>query len=471
MRPDGTQQANMTMNPATDDWPWWNTGGPYASQGLSFNTDRDGNHELYVMDAFGQHLIRSTNDPAADFQGVRGSDVQGTPYILWVSDRDGDNEIYSDPSAPTNLTNNPASDTAPALSPEATAFAFQSDRDGNSELYFMGSGGSGATRLTNNPAFDGAPSWSPTGNRIAFESNRDGNFEIYIVNADGTGLTRLTTNPAGDRQPVWSPDGTKIAFQTNRDGNFEIYTMDVDGTDPVRLTSNPGLDVNADWRSALGAGHPRPKGATPLRVSLVPRLEPCTTPNRMHGPPLEFPSCTPPQLVSDRITVGIPEISAGAAQFSGFVRLVVVPGNPGPPEDSNVLIEATLVDLRCQPAGAPCGNVNAAGGPDYTGELEGRLEIRLTDRVPNTGGPPQESTTTTDFPFPFTVGCASTASANEGGTCSVSTSANSVIPGSVQDAKRAIWQLGQVTVTDGGADGLASTQDNEVFAAQGVFNP
>ena len=40
-----------------------------------------------------------------------------------------------------------------------------------------------------------APTPGPC-DKIAFDSNRDGNDEIYVMNADGTGQTRLTNNPA-----------------------------------------------------------------------------------------------------------------------------------------------------------------------------------------------------------------------------------------------------------------------------------
>ena len=49
------------------------------------------------------------------------------------------------------------------------------------------------------------PPVSPGSSRIAFESNRDGNREIYVVKADGSGLTRLTVDPADDMWPAWSP--------------------------------------------------------------------------------------------------------------------------------------------------------------------------------------------------------------------------------------------------------------------------
>jgi TolB protein len=67
----------------------------------------------------------------------------------------------------------------------------------------MNADGSNPTNLTNHPAFDGAPAWSPNGQRIAYHSNRDGNFEIYVMNADGSDETRLTDHPNPDFGPRW----------------------------------------------------------------------------------------------------------------------------------------------------------------------------------------------------------------------------------------------------------------------------
>jgi Tol biopolymer transport system component len=69
----------------------------------------------------------------------------------------------------------------------------------------MNADGSGLKRLTNNDASDRQPAWSPDGTKIAFNSERDGNREIYVMNADGSGLTRLTNNDASDWDPAWSP--------------------------------------------------------------------------------------------------------------------------------------------------------------------------------------------------------------------------------------------------------------------------
>src|SRR5689334_16678526 len=107
--------------------------------------------------------------------------------------------------------------------------AFDTDRDGNSEIYVMNPDGSGPTNLTNNTAFDGWPAWSPDGTKIVFSSNRDGDYEIYVMNADGTNQTRITNSPGFDYIASWSPDGTKIIFDSLRDGDWDIYLMNADG--------------------------------------------------------------------------------------------------------------------------------------------------------------------------------------------------------------------------------------------------
>ena len=136
--------------------------------------------------------------------------------------------------------------TTPVL--ELGKIVFQSNRDGNFEVYIMNDDGSNQTNITNNPNNDGSPTFSPDGAKIAFISDRDGNTEICIMNVDGTNQMRLTNNIANDGHPVWSPDGSKIAFSSTRDGNYEIYIMNADGSNQARLTSNPAEDSQPSWR-------------------------------------------------------------------------------------------------------------------------------------------------------------------------------------------------------------------------------
>ena len=224
--------------------------------------------------------------------------------------------------------------------------------------------------------------------------------------------------------------------------------------------------------SVATATHPRPKGATPLYASVVPAQAACATPNRQHGPPLAFPSCNPPVATSGSVTVGTPDANGAPANSVAFVKLVVQAGIPGPPEDSDVLITSSGSDIRCITGTTACGSANAADGPDYTGELQGTAMIQITDHwnaVAPGGGP--DAATVIAIPFPVPATCAATASTAEGGLCTANTSANATVPGAVKDGKRAIVEIGQIQINDGGDDGLNATTPNTLFGVQGIFIP
>ena len=107
---------------------------------------------------------------------------------------------------------------------------------------------------------------------------------------------------------------------------------------------------------------------------------------------------------------------------------------------------------------------------DYTGEVQTVLNVRLSDLVTTPSG--AEPQTTQDFPFSAPVPCAATTDSTIGSTCSLTTTADTLVPGAVKENLRTTWQLGQIQVYDGGADGVASTTgDNTLFETQGVFVP
>jgi TolB protein len=180
--------------------------------------------------------------------------LPGVGLISFESYRDGNGEIYLlDTRAGDliNLTRHPADDRAPAWSPDGSRIAFESHRDGNWEIYILDLLDGSITRLTGHPAYDGAPAWSPDGSEIAFESYRDGNLEIYVVAVESAELRRLTDDPAGDYGPAWSPDGEEIAFTSWRDGNREVYVIPATalaGAGAARnITQNSADDEEPAW--------------------------------------------------------------------------------------------------------------------------------------------------------------------------------------------------------------------------------
>jgi Tol biopolymer transport system component len=239
---------------------------PGPNGNIAFTSSRDSNNfEIYSMAPTPSssqtnltNMNPATNSGAQDFQASFSPD--GT-RIAFATSRNGNNEIYvmdADGSDPTRLTNNPADDGAPAFSPDGK-IAFHSSRDGgNFDIYVMDaadgdndSNGDDLKRLTRNIASDTEPSFSPGGGKIAFTSARAGNDEVYVMKPLPEGRKNrprnLTKNAASDRHPAFSPNGKQIAFASNRDGNSEIYRMNADGTRQTRLTANTAQDLEPDW--------------------------------------------------------------------------------------------------------------------------------------------------------------------------------------------------------------------------------
>ena len=245
MNADGSGQTNLTNNPASDYGAAWSPDGTK----IAFCSDRDGNGELYVMNADGSGQTNLTRHPGEDYGAAWSPD--GT-RIAFVSTRDGpqNSEIYvmnADGSGQTNLTNRPEPDDMPRWAPANRIVFAAWNADLNYDIYVMNADGSQRTRLTNSPAHDWTPTWSPDGSRIAFLSQRSGNGDLYVMNADGSNQVALTNSPAVDHQPAWSPDGTQIAFSSERDGNNEIYVMNTDGSGQTNLSNNPASDTWPVW--------------------------------------------------------------------------------------------------------------------------------------------------------------------------------------------------------------------------------
>jgi len=177
-------------------------------------------------------------------------EIQPVGQIAFQTERDGNFEIYiasADGTRLNRITNNPAVDVFPAWSPDGKQLVFSSDRNGDPDIYIVNVDGSGLKQITEQEGDDALPAWSPDGSRIAFSSNRDGDDEIYVMDRNGGNVKQLTNNSDMDVFPAWSPDGERIVFSSNRDVNFEIYVMNLDGSNLRRLTEDAGMDANPAW--------------------------------------------------------------------------------------------------------------------------------------------------------------------------------------------------------------------------------
>ncbi|MBC7223061.1 MAG: PD40 domain-containing protein [Anaerolineae bacterium] len=183
----GTEKRRVTDR-LEDGLPAWAPDGSVLA--LSSRRENDRIDRIYTVSPHGGEARALSRD----FQPVYGLDPAWLPdgrivykaihgaTGLYLMNPDGSNaqQLAADASA-----------TSPAVSPDGSAIAFMSQRDGNWEIYIIGADGSGLRRLTNDPAQDGLPAWSPDGGWIAFVSDRGGEWAIWAVQPDGSGLREL----------------------------------------------------------------------------------------------------------------------------------------------------------------------------------------------------------------------------------------------------------------------------------------
>jgi len=225
---------------------------------IVFSWNRDGDFDLYLMDADLQQVVSQlTDNSASDLTPAWSSD--GT-HVALASNVNGNYEIYVlNPATGESdvLTNNTWDDLYPAWSPDGKQIAFTSNRDSNWDIYIMNANGKNPQRLTTDPGYEGNPVWSPDGTRIAYVEGRDAKRDIMVMVADGSNVQPLTTlATSADYSPAWSPDGTQIAFVSNRAGNADIFVVDTTciasntcDQQAVNLTStNQGDDLDPAWR-------------------------------------------------------------------------------------------------------------------------------------------------------------------------------------------------------------------------------
>ena len=171
--------------------------------------------------------------------------------IVFVSNRDGNNEIYvmnTDGTEAVNVTNNPANDTQPSWSPDGNRIVFVSDRDGDRNIYILEIDTLEITRLTSDNGDNRSPVWSPDGNKIAFSSDRFSDFDIMIMNPDGSDQIQLTVDASDETDPTWSPDSNQIAYVSGASGNLDIYVISAsDGSPILTLTSDENNDYDPTW--------------------------------------------------------------------------------------------------------------------------------------------------------------------------------------------------------------------------------
>jgi hypothetical protein len=369
-------------------------------------------------------------------------------------------------SAPVNISDagQGASASQLAIDPSGNILAVWSRSDGTNlriQAAFKPSGGAFGTPVTvSDPGFD---AFKPkvdldgTGNAIVVWSRFDGTNIRAQATTRTAGVGGVFANEVTLSEPGQDANDPVVAAGPNADANGVVAWYRSDGTH-YRVQSSRRRDV---------VGFPRPKGADPLRSSLVPAYNQCTSPNRFHGPSLSYPSCNPPSRSSAVLTVGTPDANGFASNSVSSVKYKVTAGNVATEaNEADVSAVVKIDDVRNHPSGT-----------DYTGRLGIRVNVQITD-LRNASEQPEPGTVQT-FPLEWSVQCVATVDTTKGSACTTVTSLNALFPGAVLESKRAIWELGQTLVRDAGPNGTGyatcpptcGNGDETTFMRSGIFVP
>jgi hypothetical protein len=496
------------------------------------SSDTDSSGDVYERSG-GTTTIVSTGPaggngtPSAHFDGASADGTRvffTTEESLVSGDTDAQEDVYQRSGGTTTLISTGASGNGsqPALfeglSQDGTHVFFRtkfplvaSDTDSSFDVYDR-SGGT-TTLISTGPAdgngafdanFSGA---SADGAGVFFTSaeklvstDTDSRQDVY-QRLGGT-TTLLSTGPGGGNGAVdayfggASTDGARVFFHTDEaltatdtDSFQDVYERYNGATTLISTGSNAAqaaFFVNASddgkhvffyspaqlatgdtdsqqdvYDASIPDGYARPLSATPLSFTLVPAFQPCTAPNATHAAPWVGASCNPPRLISPYLTVGTPDANGKAPGFKGnayFKALGESPITTTNGDQADIGIDVLISDIRRQ-----------SDLLDYTGELQMVLSARMTDRL--NGYYLNDPATATDVPLSLPVPCMPTADSGIGSSCNLSTTLESILPGTVTEAKRSIWEITNLEVRDGGADGDADTGPNTVFLKTGLFAP
>ena len=126
--------------------------------------------------------------------------------------------------------------------------AFNSDRNGDMNIYIWREKDNSVTQVTSGPGGDYQPTWSPDLQKLVFFSSRSGNSEIFVVGTNANSKpVQLTQNPGLDINPFFSPDGKQIAFASERGEGPTVYVMNSDGSGQRPIMSNLGFGHFLPW--------------------------------------------------------------------------------------------------------------------------------------------------------------------------------------------------------------------------------
>jgi Tol biopolymer transport system component len=180
--------------------------------------------------------------PAVDFElsrdGTKVAFADGIPPDIWTLDLERGTR--------TRLTSAPEVDHNPVWSPDGTAVAFDSHREGKRQIFSKRSDGAVPERvLYDAGAHDvRVTDWSADGRYLVFEKDTGigGDYDIWVLPLEGGEAFAYNPTRFDERSARISPDGHWIAYETNESGVYEVVVQSFPdpGVRRVQISANGG---------------------------------------------------------------------------------------------------------------------------------------------------------------------------------------------------------------------------------------
>jgi TolB protein len=243
MDADGANAQAVTRDGSIAQSPRWSPDGSL----LLFTSYRGGTGpQLWVASPEQRRPFLVSGRQGLNISGVYSPDGAG---IVCTLSKDGNAELYrldARGGSPQRLTNNRGIDTSPCWSPTGRDIAFTSDRSGSPQVHLMDADGGNVRRLTYDVSYTDSPAWSPKGDRIAFVARTDSGFDLWVCHTDGSGAMPVV-NGGANENPQWSPDGRHLVFSSDRDGRRALWVTDLDGMPPRKLDTAGRKTLSPAW--------------------------------------------------------------------------------------------------------------------------------------------------------------------------------------------------------------------------------
>ena len=168
------------------------------------------------------------------------------PFYLCVFLSFATSAAVSQDVALHQLTEESAESRYPSWSPDGNFLVFETNRNGNWDIYMLRMSDRTVAPLTKDPADDRYPSWDPSGRRLLFQSDRGGTPNLYVLDLSTRKAQLLADIDGVERYPVWSPDGSQIVFSMQVDSISQIVSLDQSGQTRI-IAPSPFRSVWPRW--------------------------------------------------------------------------------------------------------------------------------------------------------------------------------------------------------------------------------